>query len=92
MAAYSRVRVQARVAALSNTRYAIERGQLRGWLAGGFLGGPAVLLTLIALREWPAREVCAGCGKKRVVDRDRCEHCGSEFAPPVHDGTEIFDQ
>jgi hypothetical protein len=79
------------IVAVIARRYAFGRRQLRWWVAGGFLGGPAVLLALIALHEWPARETCPACGKKRVVNRAECEHCGKEFALPVHDGTEIFD-
>lgn len=79
------------IVAVIARRYAFGRRQLRWWVAGGFLVGPAALLTLIALREWPARETCPACGKKRVVNRAECEHCGKEFALPVHDGTEIFD-
>lgn len=61
------------------------------WTIGAFwLGLPGVLL-LLSLRDWPAREACPNCGRLRVVDRDRCEHCGAGFPPPARDGTEIFD-
>lgn len=71
--------------------YAFKKANRRMWVILNFLTGPAGLLTLIALRDWPAREVCPACGARRVVDRDRCEHCAAEFAAPQRDGTEVFD-
>ena len=56
-----------------------------------FLAGPAGLALLWCLRDWPARLPCAACGKRRVTNRDRCEHCDSAFPSPAHDGTEIFE-
>ena len=44
-----------------------------------------------SLLERPAREPCAVCGKKRVVTRELCEHCGAPFGAPALDGTEIFE-
>ncbi len=40
-------------------RYAFSRKQTFGWTVGGLLLGPVGLLTLLALREWPARLACA---------------------------------
>ena len=34
---------------------------------------------------------CPSCGRKRVVTREACEHCGAAFGRPIQDGTEIFD-
>ena len=61
------------------------------WTVGVFLLGVYGLLMLLALVSWPARERCPVCGRKRVVTREHCEHCGAPFAPVVPDGTEIFD-
>ncbi len=62
------------------------------WAFGVFwLGGYGVLL-LLALRAWPARVVCLNCGRLRVVSHALCEHCGAQFARPVRDGTEIFEE
>jgi hypothetical protein len=72
-------------------RYAVSRSAYIGWTVSGFFLGPIAVLTLIALRDWPAREPCSACGKMRVVDRDLCEHCGAPFPTPVPDGTEIFE-
>jgi uncharacterized OB-fold protein len=49
------------------------------------------LLAFIAVQEWPARERCASCGKLRIVENERCEHCGSPFPAPKLTGTEIFE-
>ncbi len=73
-------------------RCAYGRGGLWAWTAGAFwLGLPGVLL-LLCLRQWPAREPCPNCRRPRVVTRELCEHCGAPFAPPVRDGTEIFEE
>ncbi len=61
------------------------------WSLGGLLFGPAGLLLLLAVQDWPARIACPGCGKPRVVSRDTCEHCGAAHATPAADGTEIFE-
>ncbi len=63
------------------------------WLwafAAFWLGGYGVL-TLLALRGWPARVACPNCGRLRSVERETCEHCGALFNRPPLDGTEIFD-
>ena len=30
-------------------------------------------------------------GRRRSVQRERCEYCGAVFEKPARDGTEIFD-
>ncbi len=61
-----------------------------GWGIFHLLFGLPGLLAFLAVQEWPAKEPCPGCKKTRVVDRERCEHCGANFAPPEKTGTEIF--
>jgi hypothetical protein len=61
------------------------------WSLCGLVFGPAGLLLMLAVQEWPARVTCPKCRKHRVVTRDTCEHCGASHAPPVPDGTEIFE-
>ena len=56
------------------------------------LFGPAGLLLMLAIQQWPARIPCPACGRPRVVDRERCEHCGAPHAAPAQDGTEIFEE
>ena len=71
-------------------RYAFARGDRWAWVFVCVLLGPIGILTMIALRAWPARVACASCGRKRVVTRETCEHCAAEFPPPARIGTEIL--
>jgi hypothetical protein len=73
-------------------RHSFSKRQAFWWMLGGFLLGPAGLLTLLVLREWPVHVSCASCGRKRLVDRERCEHCGASFPPMEPTGIEIFDE
>jgi hypothetical protein len=73
------------------TRYSFSRKAKFGWLVFILLSGAGGLLAFLAVQEWPAREPCPNCRKLRVVDRETCEHCGSKFAPPEMNGTEIFE-
>jgi hypothetical protein len=73
-------------------RYAFSRARRIGWLVCGLLFGPAGLLLMLTIQDWPARIACPKCGKPRVVTRDTCEHCGAAHAPPAADGTEIFEE
>jgi hypothetical protein len=72
-------------------RFLFAPRQIRWWTTASVLLGPAGVLTLVALRDWPAREPCSTCGRKRVVNREHCEYCGAPFAPPARDGTEVFE-
>ena len=63
-----------------------------GWGVFHLLFGIPGLLAFLAVEEWPAKECCPSCRKLRVVDREKCEHCGADFAPPATNGTEIFEQ
>jgi len=49
------------------------------------------LLGFLCAREWPAGEPCGDCHCSRLVDPERCEHCGATFAPPSKNGMEIFE-
>jgi hypothetical protein len=62
-----------------------------GWTGVGLAFGWVGLVSMLALHELPARIGCPKCGKRRVVTRDRCEHCGADHAHPVPDGTEIME-
>jgi hypothetical protein len=73
-------------------RYAFSRARRVGWALCGFLFGPAGLLLMLCLQEWPARVACPSCRKARVVTRDTCEHCGALHAAPAPDGTEVFEE
>jgi hypothetical protein len=73
-------------------RYAFTRRQARWWTVMGFFFGPAGVLVLVALREWPARVACGSCGAMRLVDRECCGNCEAGWAPRAPAGTEIFDE
>jgi hypothetical protein len=71
-------------------RYAFAKRRLVGWCVGNFLlSWPGVLLMLCLL-DWPARLVCPACGRRRIVTRQECEHCGKAWGEPARDGTEIM--
>jgi hypothetical protein len=76
---------------LLGRRATFSRARLAGWSLCGLVFGPVGLLLLLALQMLPARIRCPACGRPRVVDRDRCEHCGAAHARPAPDGTEIFE-
>jgi hypothetical protein len=82
------------VCALVNFRLArgaaYSRARCLGWALCGLAWGPAGLLLLLALQDWPAQIPCPSCRRLRVVTRDLCEHCGARHAPPTADGTEIL--
>ena len=61
-----------------------------GWAVFHLLCGLPGFLAFVSVQEWPARTPCANCEKLRSLDREKCEHCGADFAPPEKTGTEIF--
>ena len=72
-------------------RYSLSLPAHLGWAAFYLVFGIPGLLTFLSVQEWPARESCPNCKKLRVVDREHCEHCGADFAPPEKNGTEVFE-
>jgi len=72
-------------------RYSLTLQAQLGWAVFHLLCGIPGLLAFLSVQEWPARESCPNCKKLRVVDREHCEHCGADFAPPEKNGTEIFE-
>jgi hypothetical protein len=72
-------------------RHSFSRDGRVGWGLCGLLFGPAGLLLMLAVQQWPARVICPACRRPRVVTRDTCEHCGAPHALPIQDGTEIFE-
>lgn len=72
-------------------RRALPRGQRIAWLLAAVAFGPGVLLALSAFYGSPAKEPCPACGRKRLVTRERCEHCGAPFDAPAPTGIEIVE-
>lgn len=72
-------------------KFAFASGRTWTWTIIGFVLGPFGFLLMLALVDWPAREKCPSCGRLRVVTHEHCEHCSKPFAPPQHDGTEVFE-
>lgn len=72
-------------------RYSLSLPARLGWTAFHLIFGIPGLLAFLSVQEWPAREACPNCKKLRVVDREKCEHCGANFAPPETNGTEVFE-
>jgi hypothetical protein len=74
-----------------SVRSAFPQTRTMVWGVTALVLGPITIALMLAIIEWPAREACPACSRKRVVVRDRCEHCESTFAAPEADGTEILD-
>jgi len=72
-------------------RYNLSLPARLGWAAFHLGFGIPGLLTFLSVQEWPAREACPNCKKLRTVDREKCEHCGADFAPTERNGTEVFE-
>jgi len=71
-------------------RFGFERRTRQIWQWTAALLGPAALLTLWFLHDWPAFEKCTACSSRRAVDRDVCPRCGAHAPDPPADGTEII--
>jgi hypothetical protein len=61
------------------------------WTAATLLLGPAALVVMLGLNEWPLREACAACGGRRLAGRRHCPQCRAAPAAPAFDGREIFE-
>lgn len=72
-------------------RFAMPVVPTLGWMLFLLVTGFVGLLVFLCVNEWPAREPCPACGRRRVVTREKCEHCGATFAPPQKVGIEIFE-
>jgi predicted RNA-binding Zn-ribbon protein involved in translation (DUF1610 family) len=61
------------------------------WTAMCGLCGVGGVLLLVCMRSAIVRMPCPNCGRKRLVAREQCEHCGAPFPPPVLTGVEVFE-
>jgi hypothetical protein len=82
--------LSALLAVLLGKRYALGRRAIGGWATFALLTGIGGLLALPAMRPLPPRVACPGCGRRRVVTLERCEHCDAPFAEPAMEGIEVF--
>ena len=71
-------------------RYGFAKRERVWWIVIAVLIGPAGLLSLYCLRDWPLRQTCRACRKLSPIDNGTCIHCGTELEPPPLDGTEIL--
>lgn len=60
------------------------------WSLFGLAFGITAVLTLLSMRNFPPRIRCGKCGKRRLVNHEKCEHCGNSFDPPSAEGIDIF--
>ncbi len=72
-------------------RYSFTAKRHAIWALFNLFFGIPGLLAFISVQEWPTRERCDNCGKLRVVNNERCEHCGAGFPASKKNGTEIFE-
>jgi hypothetical protein len=72
-------------------RYALPLSSRLAWAAFTLPAGFPAFVAFLSTHDWPARKQCAACGKLRVVDREKCEHCDADFPPSKAIGTEIFE-
>jgi hypothetical protein len=72
-------------------RQGLSTGRQVGWAGFHLLFGLPGLLASLSVQEWPVREPCPECKRKRPIDEAKCRHCGAGFAPPERNGTEIFE-
>jgi hypothetical protein len=61
------------------------------WTIANMLLGPAGVVVILSLNDWPARETCTTCGRKRLIGRRKCSCCNAPLSPPSLDGREIFE-
>ena len=72
-------------------KYRLGRNAAIIWAITGFLFGLTAVATLLIVRQFPVRVKCASCGKRRAVNREACEHCGTPFEKPAAQGIEVFE-
>lgn len=79
------------VTLLIGRRCAFGMPKTIGWSVANLLLGPAGIVVMLGLNDWPAREACPACGRTRPVPRRLCPHCQAPLPPAPRDDREIFD-
>jgi hypothetical protein len=72
-------------------RYGFTMHQRLAWTAINLLIGPAGVVVMAAIYQWPAREICPACQSTRFSGLRECSSCGAQLAPADSDGREIFE-
>jgi hypothetical protein len=72
-------------------RCGFSRTKTVAWSLANLLLGPAGVVVMLGLNDWPASETCAACGRARPAARRLCPWCRAPLPPPGRDGREIFD-
>jgi hypothetical protein len=72
-------------------RYGFGSKKRLAWTLGNLLIGPAGVVVMAGLNEWPAREVCPGCRGARFSGHRQCAACGASLGNAETDGREIFE-
>lgn len=68
----------------------LSRRATIAWTAFAACVGLGGLVALVGIVPRARRVPCHACHKRRPVDESRCPHCGADFEPPPHNGTEII--
>lgn len=76
--------------AMASVRRLTMRQQIV-WSLIGFVSGFGAALAVLAIYPQVHFVDCAGCRRKRRVDRDRCENCNAEWELPATEGIEIVE-
>ena len=76
--------------AMARVRGLSTRQQIT-WSLIGFVSGLGAALAVVAIYPQVHLVQCAGCNRKRRIERDRCEHCGAEWEQPATEGIEIVE-
>jgi hypothetical protein len=72
-------------------RYQLSMMETVVWIPASLLLSWPGPLTMLCLCYWPLRTACPTCNKQRSIQKDKCEHCETDFPEPAMNGTEIFE-
>ena len=83
--------LSALTAILLGRNYELGSKAIAAWSLISLLLGPAAVVVMLGLNEWPARETCILCGGRRLAGRCECPRCAAPLPGPLMDGREIFE-
>jgi hypothetical protein len=79
------------IALFLGSRIGFGIGKTAAWSVANMLLGPAGVVVMLSLNDWPARETCVACGRARFIGRRECSRCAALLPQPKFDGREIFE-